>query len=222
MRTKINLHNIPLLQHHLVTRIRGVVCRTVVDTQTTRESHTTLNVITLFQTRVTSQSTNRVLNTFRDLCESLTGLNVLLGILAHLTVHLRTLTVLLQEIIVHAVQVSLLLAGRTVRVVVFVFADLALGELAVGEEGRQGDARRGALDLGATLLLLLGLALLLLCGCIRVWVSVHIGGEKKRERCRNSRDVTQTHLRLFLLPEQRFLPPCHRPNRPRPRRVRLG
>ena len=165
MSPEINLHHIPLLQHHLVASVGGVVRRTVVDTQPTRESHTTLDIVPLFQTLVAGQGTDRILNTLRNLRQGLTRLDVLLGILAHLTVHLGSLTVLLQEIIVHAVQIALFLVGCAVCVVALVFDGLALG-VPVGEEIRHRNAGWGALDLGASLLLL-GLALLLLlCGCI--------------------------------------------------------
>jgi hypothetical protein len=102
----------------------------------------------------------------------LAGLDVLLRILPDLTVDLGTLAIFLQEVIVHAVEVPLLLVCGAVGVVIQVFADLALGILVVGEEVGDGNTRRGALDLGAPLLLLLGFALLLLFGGCRAIVLV--------------------------------------------------
>jgi hypothetical protein len=113
---------------------------------------------------VASQSTDRVFDSFRDLGEGLTRSDVLLRILTDLTVNLSALTVLCQEVVVHTVEVALLFVGGTVGIVVQVLADLTLGVLVVGEEIRDGDTRRLALNLGTTLLLLLRLALLLLFG----------------------------------------------------------
>jgi hypothetical protein len=52
MRTEINLHHISLVQDHLIARVGSVVCSAVVDAQTTREAHTTLDVIAFLQTLV--------------------------------------------------------------------------------------------------------------------------------------------------------------------------
>lgn len=113
---------------------------------------------------MTSQSPHGVLNALRNLRQSLARLDVLLCILADLTVDLSTLTVLLEEVIVYAIQVTLLLVGGTVGIVVLVFNDLAFGVLAVGEEVGDRNPWRGALNLSTTLLLLLRLPLLLLFG----------------------------------------------------------
>lgn len=182
MRTEINLHHISLVQDHLIARIGSVVCSTVVDAQTAREAHTTLEVITFLQTLVACQGTYRIFNAFRNLGQGLTGLDVLLRILADLTVDLGTLAILLQEVIVHAIEITLLLVGGAVGVIVQVFADLALGVLVIGEKVGDGDPWRGALDLGATLLLLLGLALLLLLGGYRTMVLAALFLLPSRER----------------------------------------
>lgn len=162
--TEIDLHDITLLQHHLVASVGGVVGSAVVNAETTGETHTTLEVITFLKTLVTGQGTDGFFNALRDLGEGLTRLNGLLRILTNLTVHLSSLTVLLQEVILHAVEVALLLVGGAVRILILVLDDLTLGVFLSGEQSRQGNARRRGLDLGATLLLLLGLALLLFLG----------------------------------------------------------
>ena len=165
--TEIDLHDITLVQDHLVAGVRGVVCSTVVDTETTRETHATLDVVTLLETLVAGQSPHRVLNALGNLRQGLARLDILLRILADLAVDFGTLPVFPQEILVHAIKVPLLFVGGAVGIVVLVLDDLALRVLAVGEQVRYGDSRRRALDLGATLLLLLGLALLLLFGGCR-------------------------------------------------------
>lgn len=142
----------------------------MVDAQTTRKTHSTLQVIALLQPLVAGQSTHRVFDALRNLRQGLARLNVLLCILADLAVDLSTLTVLLKKVIVHAIEIPLLLIRGPVGIVVFVFDDLALGVLVVGEEVGNGDPRWRALDLGATLLLLLRLALLLLFGSYRAIV----------------------------------------------------
>lgn len=164
MCTKINLHHISLVENHLVAGIRGIVSSTVVDAQPTRETHATLEVVSFLQTLMTRQSSHRLFNALCDLCQGLAGLDILLRILADLTVNLGALAVLLQEVIVHAVEIALLLVRGAIGIVVLVFDDLAFGVCVIGEEVGHGYPRRRALDLGAALLLLLGLALLLLFG----------------------------------------------------------
>ena len=135
--------------------------RTVVNTQPARETHSTLEVITLFQALMARQRTDRIFNTLRNLRQGLTGFDVLLRILTDLTVDFGTLAVLLEPIIVHAVEIPLLLIGSAIGILILVFFNLALGELVVGEEIRDGNPGRRALHF-RTALLLLGLALFLL------------------------------------------------------------
>ena len=164
VRAKVDLHDVAVVEHHLVAGIRGVVRGAVVDAETAGETHTALDVVTLLQALVAGQCTDRILDALRDLRQGLAGLDVLLRILADLTVHFGTLAVLLQEVIVHAVEIALLLIGGSVRVLVLVFDDLAFGVLVVGEQVGHGNAGRRALNFSTALLLLLGLALLLLLG----------------------------------------------------------
>ena len=125
--TEIDLHHVTLVQNHLVTGVGSIMSRAVVDTKATGETHATLEVVALFQTLVTRQSTDGVLNAFRDLGQSLARSDVLLCILTDLTVNLSTLAVLCQEIIVQAVEMTLLLVGSTVGILVQILADLAFG-----------------------------------------------------------------------------------------------
>ena len=161
MSSKINFHHIALLQHHLIPGVGRIMRRTMIKTQPARESHATLDVIALLQALMACQRTNRILDALRDLRQGLSGLDILLGILADLAVDLGALPVLLQPVIVHAVEISLLLAGGAVRILILVLDDLAFGELVIGEERRERNTRRVALHLSGALLLL-GLALLLL------------------------------------------------------------
>lgn len=133
LRSEVNLHHITLLQDHFVARIRGVVSGAVVDAQTAGETHATFEVVALLKTLVTGQSADGVLNTLRDLRQGLAGLDVLLRILADLTVNLGTLAILLQEVIVHAVEIAFFLVGCAIRVLILIFDDFAFGVLAVRE-----------------------------------------------------------------------------------------
>lgn len=217
MRAEVDLHHISLLQHHLIARIRCVVSGTVVDAQTARETHTALEVVAFLKTLVTSQSTHRILDALSNLRQGLARLDGLLRILTDLTVHLGTLTVLLQEIIVHAVEITLFFVGRTVQIIILVLDDLALRILLAGEELRQRDPRGLALNFGTTLLLLLRLALLLFLGGYTSPVVVSgvpyslTGGIL----------VVLAHLRWLRLREQRFLHQRHHPSRPLPLRLLL-
>lgn len=163
MGTEIDLHHVSLLEHHLVSSVGRVVGSTVVNAETTRESHTSLDVVSLLQSWVAGQGANRILDALRNLRESLTRLDVLLSILADLAMDLSSLTVLLQEVVVHAVEVTLLFIGGPVGVVVLVLDNLSLRILVVREELGDRDTGRRTLDL-CTSLLLLGLALLLFLG----------------------------------------------------------
>lgn len=168
MCSEVDLHHISLVENHLITGVRGIVRSTVVDTQTTWETHPALEIISFLQALVTRQGSHRVFNSFRDLCQGLTGLDILLRILADLAVDLGALAVLLQEVIVHAVEIALLLVGGAVGILVLVFHDFAFGVCVVGEEVGHRYPWWRALDLCAALLLLLGLALLLLFGGCRM------------------------------------------------------
>lgn len=165
MDAKVDLHHVSLLQHHLVPCVGRVVRRAVVDTQTTGEAHATQKVVPLLKALVAGQGPNALLDALRDLGQSLAGLDGLARILADLTVDLRSLAVLLQEVVVHPVKVALLLVGRTVGIVVLVLDDLSFGKLVVGEEGGERDPWGFGLGLRASLLLLWLALLLLLCRC---------------------------------------------------------
>lgn len=180
MCAKIHLHHITLLQHHLIPRIGCVMGSTVIDTQPTRETHPTLDIVPFLETLVTRQRAHGIFNTLCDLRQSLTRPDILLRILADLTVHLRALAVFLQEIIPHAVKIAFLLVGSAVGILILVFDNLTLGELVIGEEVGYWHARRRGLDLGT--LLLLRLALLLLFGRCRLFllVSRHFSGPSRR------------------------------------------
>ena len=72
------------------------------------------------------------------------ALNARLGIYTNFVnlLDLSALAVLVEKVIVHAVQVTLLLVGGTVQILVAVFFDLALRVDAIGEQLRHGHARR--------------------------------------------------------------------------------
>jgi hypothetical protein len=154
MSPEIDFHHISLLEDHLVAGIGCIVSSAVIDAQTTRETHSSLDVVSFLQTLMTSQGTDCILDALSDFCQVLTRLDILLGILTDLAVNLGALAVFLQEVVVHAVQVALLLVRGAVSVVVLVFDDLALGVLAVREKVRDWNAWRRALLFRTALLLL--------------------------------------------------------------------
>ncbi|KAI6748728.1 hypothetical protein HG531_007675 [Fusarium graminearum] len=163
MDTEIDLHDVLLLQNHLVTGVRGVMRGAVVETKTAGETHTSLETVTLLESRVSSESTNTILNTLGDRGQGLSGLDVLLSPLAHLAMNLGSLAVIGKEVGVKVIEMALLLVGGTVVVLVLVL-DLLAGRVGfVGEQLADLDSRRVALA-GRVLLLLLGLSLLLFLG----------------------------------------------------------
>ncbi|KAG9533545.1 peptidase M24A, methionine aminopeptidase, partial [Aureobasidium melanogenum] len=162
--TEIDLHDVSLLENCLVTSIGGVVGSAVVDAQTSRETHASSDVVALFKTLMAGQVAHAILDTLSNLSQGLSRLDVLLGPLADLSVNFGGVAVLGEIVVAHAIKVSLLLVGGTVRVVVDVFANLSFGECAIGEELCNGDSWRAGLALCGSaggLLLLSGLSLLL-------------------------------------------------------------
>lgn len=134
--TEIHLHDVVLLKNHLVAGVGGVVRRAVVDGQTSRETHTGDEGVTLLETSVASQGTNAILDVLGDLGQGLAGLDALLRPLANLSVNLGGMAVVGKELLVggKVVEMALLLVGDALQVVVGVFDFLALGVLLVGEE----------------------------------------------------------------------------------------
>jgi hypothetical protein len=136
MDSEVHLHNILLLEDHFISSIWSVVRCTVIDAETSWEPHTALNSITLLKALMSCEGTNTVFNPFSNLRQCLARLDILLRPLSHLTVHLCTLSVLCEKVIVHAVQVAFLFARGSVRIFVPVLADLAFGVLLVREQLR--------------------------------------------------------------------------------------
>ena len=163
---KVDLHHVVLLQDHLVTCVRGVVGSAVVDAQACGEPHAAFDVVSFFKAGMARQRPYAVLDPLGDFRQSLTRFDVSLCPLPHLPVDFGTLTILLQEIIVHPVEMALLLTGGPEMVVVGVIAQLTLGVLAIGEKGGDGDSGRGCLGFASTLFLL-RFSLLLFFGCCR-------------------------------------------------------
>jgi uncharacterized membrane protein len=135
----------------------------MVETKTTRETHTSLDAVTLLKSSVSSKSTNTILNALSDLSQGLSGLDILLSPLSNLAMDLGCLTVVGQEVAVQVIEMALLLIGSSVVVLVLVFNLLSVGIGLVREQLADLDSRRVALA-GRVLLLLLGLSLLLLFG----------------------------------------------------------
>ena len=137
---------------------------TVIDTQPSRKPHSPLVAVPLFEPWMSGQGAHAVLDALCNLCETHAGLDPLLRPLAHLPVGFGAVAVVGQEVVVHAVEMTLLFVGGTIEVLANIVANLAGGIGVVGEEGGDGDAGRGGLGFGAGGLLLLWLALPLLFG----------------------------------------------------------
>lgn len=146
--TKVDLHDVLLLEYHLVARVGRIVGSAVVDAQARRETHTGLERIALLETLVSGESAHRVLDALCNLGERHARLDPLLCPLSDLTVHLGAASVVGEEILVHAVEVALLLAGRAVCVLVEVVYTLSLGIGIVEVDFVDGHPRRSGLHFG--------------------------------------------------------------------------
>src|SRR5436309_9550143 len=141
------------------------MCCTVVDVQTSGEAHAPFEIVAFFEPRVTRQSSDGLFDTFSYLVQSLTRLHPFLSPLPDLSVYFGCLTILVQEIVVHAVKMPLLFARGAVGIFVLVLDFFAHGVLLVCEELADWYSRRIRLSIWRSLLLLLGpLLFLLLCG----------------------------------------------------------
>jgi hypothetical protein len=79
------------------------------------------------------QTSRTILDAISNLKERLTGLDASLCPLTDLTVCLSGLTVIREEVAIEIVEVSFLLAGRPISILVLVFDLFALGVGVVGE-----------------------------------------------------------------------------------------
>jgi hypothetical protein len=134
----------------------------VVDIQPSRKAHTTFNVIAFFEARMTCQSSNRLFDSFGDLMQGLARFNPLLCPLPDLSVYFGCLTILVEEVVVHAVEMSLLFTSGSICIFIPVLDFFASRILLVCEELADWYARRIRLSIWGSLLLFLGLLLFLL------------------------------------------------------------
>lgn len=133
---KVDLHDVVMLQDNLVARVGGVVGGAVVQAEARRETHAALEVVAVLEALVARQGAHAVLDALGNLGQRHARLDVLLRPLPHLAVHLGAGAVLVQKVLVHAVQVALLLARRAEQVFIAVLLNLALGVRVVGEQLR--------------------------------------------------------------------------------------
>lgn len=138
---KVDLHNVPLLQHDiLLTWIRGVVCDFVVEAEAGGKTHAGLEAVPGLDASMTKQCPDTVLNPVGDRKESLTGLGGLLYPFSSLAVHLGGLAVVLEEDFVLGVQKSVVTCFSHRCRCLGVDLHLTLGVLARGEELAQQDS----------------------------------------------------------------------------------
>src|SRR5262245_53682113 len=88
---------------------------------------------------------------------------MLLCILADLPMDLGSITILGEEVVIHAVQIPLFLICCSIGIIILVLDNLPLRKLVVGKQGRKKNPRRLTLRLCRSLLLL-WLSLFLLLG----------------------------------------------------------
>jgi hypothetical protein len=132
----------------------------VVNAEAGREPHARDQSIALLESLVASQGANGVFDPDGDLRERLSRPNILLRPLPNLPMSFGGVAVVVNKLALKIVEMALLLAGRTVAVLVHIFNLLALWILLVREELRDQDSGRVRLLLWV-LLLLPGLSLLL-------------------------------------------------------------
>lgn len=118
MDSKVDLHNIILVQHHLVAGVWRIVSRAIVPAQSCRKCNTALDVVSLFQAQMACQVAGAVLNALCNLSDCHARLDVLLRPLPDLSVDLCALAKIADEIAIHAVKVALLFVGGTVRIII--------------------------------------------------------------------------------------------------------
>lgn len=136
MGAKINFQHIILLQHHLVASIWGVMSSTMIYAEPCWESHSTFDIVSLLQALMPRQRSNTVLDALRNFRQCMPGFDVLLRPLSDLSMDLCTMPVIVQEVVVHSIQMALLLVGSAEGVLIPVLANLTLGILTIWKEIR--------------------------------------------------------------------------------------
>lgn len=142
----------------------------MVDAETGRKSNPTFDVVPFLQAPVASKSTGTIFDALCNFRQTHTRLDMGVAPFADLTVGLGTLTIFLEEVVVHAIEVSLLFIRRSIGIVILVFNLFTHRVDIIREEPADEDSWWVRLDLCAACttacsLLLLGLPLLLLlCG----------------------------------------------------------
>ena len=124
--TKIDLHHIVFAHHDLASCVRAVVCRAVIYAESSGEANTGLESISLLQPQVSAQMPHAVFDALCNLYEALPRLDGVLGPLPNLPVDCCCLSVVCEVVLVHPVQISLLLVGGAVCIIILVLDDFTL------------------------------------------------------------------------------------------------
>lgn len=115
---EVDLHDILVVEDHLVACVGRVMRCAVVDAESGGETHAGYLSIAIFKALVACQCAHRVLDALSDLGQAHSRLDPLLSPLPYLAVDFGALAVVGEEVVVHAVEMALLLAGGAVRILV--------------------------------------------------------------------------------------------------------
>lgn len=142
MSTEINLHDIIFIEDSEITRVRSVMSCYVVNAATGGESDTCLDLVGLDESAIS------VFNLIADVDESHTWLDDRLRILSHLSVALSRLAESFIVMSKESLFFTILCSSGSLTVLISIFRNLALRELACWELLTDGDSRRIGLSEG--------------------------------------------------------------------------
>ena len=139
--TEVNLHNVPLLQHHiLLTWVGCVMSDLMVEAQAGGKTHAGLEAVTGLQSRMTQQRPHAIFNAFGDGQKSLARLDAFLYPSSSLIVHLGGFAVVLEENVVFRVPMSFVACFSSRCRCLGVTLHFPLGIVAGREEVAQQDS----------------------------------------------------------------------------------
>ena len=127
MRAKVDLHDIVLLEHSEIPRIRCIVSCYVIDAASSGKSYPALNLVCL------DQSSIGILNLIANVYEAHPRLDDSLCVLSDLSVSLGRLTKGLVIVSEESFFLAVFGAGRALSVFILVLTNLTLGIDTVGE-----------------------------------------------------------------------------------------
>jgi hypothetical protein len=133
MDTEVNFHDIVTLQDDILSWVWGKVGRAVIQAQTSRKSHPSLQAVAWFQSMVTGQGSHAIFDPFGDICQGLSRLNVLSCPLANLAMNFCSMAIVVEVFIIHVVEVADFFTRRPGCILIIVFRNLT-GRINAGWE----------------------------------------------------------------------------------------